>query len=160
MPVMCVGESATPERRKQLGGLMTEVVTDEGRSFRRQKARNVGVIDDLFENDVLSDPQYMAALKIQEIHSRATDGKSCKVLCSPFLIDPGQHDSEWKIIARMDSLRLLHEAFAKLTQTQRDIVEGICVYDHSAANKDDIRAIRRGHHPCLVLPQGQSRNAV
>jgi len=136
LPVVLVGELVTPERRRQLGGVISEMIDEDGsskRKVKRNKARYDCMIEFYFEDGTFSDRQSKAALKYREIYLSGMHGQSGKYLCNPFTIDCGRADPENKIIGHMHNLRLLVEANELLTQEERDIVRDVCAYDKVAS---------------------------
>ncbi len=146
MPVVRVGEMATPERRKQLGGVMTEVVDrDSGGKIytKRHRARLECMLDFYFKEHRISDPQYMAGLKFREIYLRVRYGYSGKVLCNPFLMEAGQADPEGKMLAHIDCIRALEEASKQLLPEQIAVIRNVCGYDEYAGGRDKKRILVR-----------------
>ncbi len=146
-PVLCVGEKATPERCRQLGGVMTEFVASEvagNLPTRRQRVRIENVLDIMFRHRVnpLTDPQYTAGLKFYELFNREKNGKQFKVLCSPFLIDGSPADAEWKMLGHIHSARYLVEAYKVLTSEERGIVRKVCGPDDFPDGKRENRILR------------------
>ena len=145
-PVVCVGVRATRERRRQLGGVMTEVVPSESAGHTpvmRQRARVENVLDIMFRYRVnpLSDRQYKAGLKFYEIYNRSRYGVQFKVLCNPFLI--GDHgDAEWKVLAHVHCERYLVEAYKALTPEEQHLVRKVCGHDDFPENKREHKFIR------------------
>jgi hypothetical protein len=134
MPVVRIGEMATPERRRKLGGLMTEVVDRDasGKAYiKRQRARIECMLDYYFQNYRLDDPQYMAGLKYREIYLRVNFDTNCKILSNPFLMQAGQGDHEGKMHAHIDCLRQLNEVYALLTVPQQTILRDVCGHDQA-----------------------------
>lgn len=129
MPVVRIGELATPERRSQLGGVTTEVVDRDaiGKAYiTRHRARFECVLDDYFEALYINEAQLMDGLKLREVHLRVNCGTSGKVLCQPFLMDTGQGDPEWKMLAHIDCTRQLHDALTVLTAAQQTVLRNVC----------------------------------
>jgi hypothetical protein len=147
MPVVRVGEMATPERCRQLGGVMTEVVdrdVNDKAYIKRHRARLECMLDYYFLHYRISDPQYMAGLKFREIFLRVNYGANCKILCSPFIIGAKRSDPESKILAHLDCLRWMDEASRTLSQEQLDVVRRVCGYDQYAGGRDSKRILLRG----------------
>jgi hypothetical protein len=135
LPVILVGELVTPERRRQVGGVVTEMIDEDGNSRRkvkRYKARYDCMIEFYCEEGTFSNRQTKAALKYREIYLSGMHGQSGKYLCNPYTIDCGRADPENKILGHMHNLRLLVEANELLTQEERDIVRDVCAYDKVA----------------------------
>jgi hypothetical protein len=136
LPVVLVGELVTPERRRQAGGVVTEMIDEEGsrgRKVKRHKARYDCMIEFYADENAFSERQTKAALKYREIYLSGMHGQSGKYLCNPFTIDCGRADPESRIIGHMHNLRLLVEANELLTQEERDIVRDVCAYDKAAS---------------------------
>ncbi len=143
LPAILIGELATPERRRQLGGVKTEVVvSDENgrRKMKRDIARYECMIEFLFDEGIATQRQTKAALKYREIYLSGQHGQSGRYLCAPFTIDCGRADPENRIISHMHNLRLLIEANELLTKEERDIVRDVCGYD-KAPSAYEIRYI-------------------
>ena len=133
---MLVGELATPERRRQSGGVKTEVVASDSpgkRIIKRQRARYECAIEYYYEEGSFTGRQTRAALKYREIYLSGMHGQSGKYLCNPYTIDCGRADPESRIIGHMHNLRLLIEVNELLTQEERDIVRDVCAYDKIAS---------------------------
>jgi hypothetical protein len=147
MPVVRIGEMATPERCQKLGGVMTEVVDRDasGKAYiKRHKARLECALDYYFKTFRLTDQQYVAGLKFREIYLRVNYGASGKILCHPFLMDTGKGDPEWKMLAHIDCSRQLNEVYALLTPAQQSIVRNVCGHDEYAGTKDLKQTLLRG----------------
>ena len=147
MPVVRVGELATPERRRQLGGVMTEVVDRDatGKAYiKRHRARFECALDEYFNMFQISNPQYMAGLKFREIYLRVNYGTNSKILCQPFLMDTGQGDPEWKMLAHIDCARWLDEATKKLSPEQLYVVRNVCGHDEYAGSHARKKTLLRG----------------
>jgi len=145
-PVARAGERATPERRHQLGGVITEVVDRDatgGTYIKRHRARIECMLDYYFRKHRISDAQYMAGLKFREIYLRTTYGYSFKVLCNPFLMEAGQADHEGRMLAHLDCGRLLSEATKQLMPEELTIVRNVCGYDEFAGGRDKKRILMR-----------------
>jgi hypothetical protein len=146
MPVVRVGELATPERRRQLGGVMTEVVDRDasGKAYmKRHRVRIECMLDYYFNEFRLTEAQYMAGLKFREFYLRVNFGTNCKILCNPFLMQPGQADPEGKALAHLHCLRMLDEAYAVLSQVQREVVRDVCGHDEYPGNHARKKALLR-----------------
>ncbi|MGB9152208.1 MAG: hypothetical protein WCD70_03870 [Alphaproteobacteria bacterium] len=146
LPVVLVGELVTPERRRQLGGVVTEMVDEDGssrRKMKRHKARYDCMIEFYCDEGTFSDRQTKAGLKYREIYLSGIHGQSGKYLCNPFTIDCGRADPENKIIGHMHNLRLLVEANELLTEEERGIVRDVCAYDRVASAYDLKRILLR-----------------
>jgi len=106
-----------PERRRQLGGVMTEVVDRDagGKAYmKRHRVRIECMLDYYYDSFRINDPQLKAGLKFREIYLRVNFGTNCKILCNPFLMEAGQADPEGKAHAHLHCLRMLDEAYCKL----------------------------------------------
>jgi hypothetical protein len=148
-PVVIVGERATPERRKQLGGVVSEIVeVEEPRSLKtkvkRDRANYVSTLAYYHGTKRLNDPQTVAGEKYAELFNRVTFGYHYKVLCNPFLIDPGQADPEARMVAHMDCIRQLREIDALLSPAQRRVIINVCGYGERAKDKDERQTLQRG----------------
>ncbi len=146
-PVVCVGEMATPERRQQLGGVMTEFVASEipgNLPTKRHRVRIENVLDIMYRNRVnpLSDPQFTVALKFHELFNHGRNGSTFKVLCQPFIVDGGKADPQWKMIAHIDCARYLVEAYDFLTPEEQAIVRKVCGHDEFPDGKREHRILR------------------
>lgn len=146
-PVKCVGEMATPERRRQQGGVMTEQVPSESAGNLptiRHRVRIENVLDLMFRCRVnpLTDPQYTAGLKFYELFNHDKNGDKFKVLCSPFVMDGTHTGAEWKVLAHMSSARYLVEAYKQLTLEEQAIVRKVCGYDDFPEGKREHRVLR------------------
>jgi len=146
-PVIRVGEMATPERRKQLGGVMTEVVASElpgEPPSKRQRTRVENVLDIMFRYRVnpLSIPQHTAGLKFYELFNHDKNVPRFKVLCNPFKIEYRPDDAEWKALAHVHSARYLVEAYKQLTEEEQAVVRKVCGYDEFPEGKREHRLLR------------------
>jgi hypothetical protein len=147
MPVVRVGELATPERRHQLGGVMTEVVDREvgGKAYiKRHRVRIECMLDYYFNGYHINDTQYMAGLKFREIYLRVNYDTNCKVLCSPYLRSAKHADPEAKILAHLDCIRWLDEACKLLSPEQLAMVRKVCGYDEFAGTHANKKTLLRG----------------
>jgi hypothetical protein len=147
MPVVRVGELATPERRRQLGGVMTEVIDRDagGKAYmKRHRVRIECMLDYYFNAYRINERQYTAGLKFREIYLRVNYDTNCKILCSPFLINTGRADPEGKIMAHMDCIRWLDEACKLLSSEQLTMVRKVCGYDEYAGTFANKKTLLRG----------------
>jgi hypothetical protein len=139
MPVVRVGEMATPERRRQQGGVMTEVLDRDSTGnaiMKRHRARIECMLDYYFNEFRINNPQYMAGMKFREIYLRVNYGYSCKILCNPFLMDSGRGYPEGKMLAHIDCMRYLNEAYQLLSPEQASVMRDVCGMDEYPGNKD------------------------
>jgi len=144
--VVRIGELATKERRRQQGGMVTEVIDREasGKAYiKRQRARLECMLDYYHKQNRISDPQYTAGIKFREIYLSAIYGYSFKVLCNPYLMEAKHADPEGRMLAHIDCTRLLREACDRLTPEQRSLVRDVCGYDRFAGGRDKKRILLR-----------------
>jgi hypothetical protein len=141
-----VGELATPERRRQLGGVATEVVDRDANGkvyIERHRAEYECVVDFYWRTRKINDPQRAAAIKLREIYIHVSHGFDSTNLGGA-LVDAGIGNHEKQIATYLDSLNQLKAARAKLTPAQRTILRNVCGYDEYAEDKDDKETLARG----------------
>jgi hypothetical protein len=147
VPVVRVGEMATPERRRQLGGVVTEVVDRDATGkvyMKRNKARYECIIDYYHDTYRLDDPQFMAAQKFAEMFNGANFGSEFSILASPYIFITASSDPEAKAHRRLDCYRHLQEIEKKiLTPAQWKVVVKVCGRDERAGNTDYLETLRR-----------------
>ena len=137
MPVIRVGEVVTPERRRQLGGVMTEVIDRDstGKAYiKRQRVKIECMLDYYYDKFRINDHQNMAGQKYRELYTRVNFGSSYKVLTSPFLMADKQSDPEARMVAHIDCIRNLTEVDMLLSPQQRDVMRDVCGYDEPCGN--------------------------
>lgn len=144
--VVRVGELATPERRRKLGGVTTEVVDRDvtGKAYiKRHRVRIECMLDYYFNAYYLNEPQHMAGLKCREIYLRVNFDTNCKVLCAPYLIRAGHSDAEGKILARIECERYWLEACNLLSKEQLAVIRKVCGYDEYAGTTAYMKTLLR-----------------
>ena len=140
-PVVRIGEIATPERRRQNGGLITEVADRDASGnvyTKRQRAKYECILDCYHDEYRLNDAQYTAGLKFQEIFHRCFCGHAAKELCAPFLIDGGEGSAEHRVIAHIYCTRLLDEALEQMTKKQQAVVRSVCGFGVPAGHSNKL----------------------
>jgi hypothetical protein len=141
-----IGETATPERRRQLGGVETEIVDRDASGkvyIKRQRARLECMLDYYLKERRINDAQHKAGTKFRYIYLRAAHHYSCLTLTNRFLIEPGQADPEWRFMNHLDCTRILIVACKELTPEEYAIVRNVCGYDFYAGGRDNKRILDR-----------------
>jgi hypothetical protein len=138
------GETATPERRRQLGGVETEIVDRDASGkvyIKRQRARLECMLDYYLKLRRISEEQYKAGCKFRYLYLRAAHNYSCLNLTDRFRMEPKQADPEWRLLNHMDCIRVLIVASKELTPEEYAIVRNVCGYDSFAGNRENKRIL-------------------
>ena len=149
LSAVCMGGQATPERRRQLGGTVTEEVFDcaAARKVTRHRAKLECVLDFYFRTRKINKRQHMAGVRYQELSLRVSGGFDCMILAGSFQANSGYGNNERKMALYMDALKYLKKALDKLTPAQRTILRDVCDDNKYAASKDNketlVRALER-----------------
>ncbi len=141
LPARC-WERATMERRRQLGGLITEVVDRDLRGnsiLKRHKAKIECHLDIYLYRGQLSVPEYDAGMIFRKAYMRYV--LDIKVDDD---VQGGRADAEMAMLAVPHSKKLIDEAHDVLSQPQWMVVEAICGLDDTAGNSYRFETFRRG----------------
>lgn len=137
-----VGELATVERCRQLGGMVTEVVDRDLRGnpiIKRHKAKIECHLDIYLYREQLSIPEYDAGMIFRKAYSRYVLG--IKVEDD---VQGACGDVEMAMLAVPHSKKLLDQAHGVLSQPQWMVIEAICGLDDTAGNSYRFETFRRG----------------
>lgn len=137
-----VGEFATVERCRQLGGMITEVVDRDLRGnpiFKRHKAKIECHLDIYLYREQLSLAEYDAGMIFRKAYMRYVLG--IKVEDD---VQGGRADAEMAMLAVPHSKKLLDQAHEVLSQPQWMVIEAICGLDDTAGNSYRFETFRRG----------------
>ena len=137
-----IGELATVERCRQLGGVITEVVDRDLRGspiLKRHKAKIECHLDICLLREWISIPEYDAAMIFRKAYLRYVRG--VKVDDD---VQGGRADAEMAMLAVPHSKKLLDQAHAVLSQPQWRMVETICGLDDTAGNSSRFETFRLG----------------
>lgn len=136
------GEVATPERQKQQGGVVSEVVDRDAHGNvyqRRHRAVAECMLDAYHYRGNLTEDEYQAGMKFRRAFLRAVFGLNVEDPASS-----GEYDPEMAMLIVPISEELLRAAYAELTSAQKKIVMSVCGYDECAGNSDRIETLHRG----------------
>ena len=137
-----VGELATMERCRQLGGVITEVVDRDLRGspiLKRHKAKIECHLDICLIREWISIPEYDAAMIFRKAYLRYVLG--VKVEDN---VQGGRADAEMAMLAVPHSKKILDQAHGVLSQPQWMMVEAICGMDDTAGSGNRFITFRRG----------------
>ena len=137
-----LGERATVERCRQLGGLLTEVVDRDLRGnpiYTRQKAKIECHLDIYRYREALSAAEYEAGMIFRKAYVRYVLG--IKVEDD---VAGGRADAEMAMLAVPHSKKLLDQAHGVLSTPQWMVIEAICGMDDTAGNSYRFETFRRG----------------
>lgn len=137
-----VGELATVERCRQLGGVITEVVDRDLRGnpiLRRHKAKIECHLDLCLLREWISIPEYDAGMIYRKAYLRyvrrvKTDDDT----------QGGRADAEMAMLSIPHSKKLLDQAHGVLSPAQWRMVEAICGMDDTAGNSSRFETFRLG----------------
>jgi hypothetical protein len=142
-----IGETATPERRKQHGGVTTEIVDRDATgkaTITRHKAKLECVLDFYLRTRRIDDPQHAAGIKLRGIYKQVSHGFDSSNFSGALLADTGNGNHEKQIAAYLDSIKKLKKLYARLTPAQRRVLRDVCGYDEYAKDKDEKETLVRG----------------
>jgi hypothetical protein len=136
------GELATLERRRQLGGVTTEVIDRDLRGgvlLKRHTAVCECQLDVYKFREQLTDKEYDAGLIYRRAFMRYVLG-----IQVDDKVQGGRSDAEMAMLSIPHSKKLLDQAHAVLSQPQSTVVRAICGLDDSAGNTYRFETFRRG----------------
>lgn len=137
-----LGELATVERCRQLGGVITEVVDRDLRGspiVKRHKVKIECHLDIYLYREQLSIPEYDAGMIFRKAYVRYVLG--IKVEDD---VQGGRADAEMAMLAVPHSKKLLDQAHGVLSTPQWMVIEAICGLDDTAGNSYRFETFRRG----------------
>jgi hypothetical protein len=137
-----LGERATLERRRQLGGIIVEVVDRDLRGspiIRRDKAAIECHLDIYKYREQISIPEYDAGMIFRKAYVRYVLG--IKVEDN---VQGASGDVEMAMLAVPHSKKLLDQAHGVLSTPQWMVIEAICGLDDTAGNSYRFETFRRG----------------
>jgi len=121
------GETVTRERRRQNGGVISEIMErdNSGKAYiKRQRACAECVLDYYLSRGKISAPEYEAAMKFRKAYLRAV--LRVKVEDN----GAGAHgDPEMAMLIIAESERRLRQAYAVLSPSQKTVVISVCGHD-------------------------------
>ena len=119
-----IGETATPERRRQLGGVESEIVDRDASGkilIRRQKARMECVLDYYWRTRRLTEVQREAGLRFRAIYWHVQVGPEHMLIDNMILVDNGRGNHERKMLTHIGCVEALN-AVRKLLSPAQDIL--------------------------------------
>ena len=147
-PSFRLGEQATPERRRQNGGIASEIIARDysGNVFiERHKARIECMLDYYLAKQWLSPAQHAAALKYREHYLRVHFGAHSKIFNDALRnLMSGHRDPDAPLIAFIGSIEQLEKAEEKLSSAQREVIRRVCGYDQPAGDTRYKLTLQRG----------------
>lgn len=136
------GELATLERRRQLGGVVTEVIDRDLRGgvlLKRHKAVCECQLDVYKYRETISESEYDAGMIYRDAFQYYVLGVKTKDRASG-----GRGDVEMAMINIPMSKKLLDQAHAVLTQSESAVVRAVCGLDDCAGNSYRLQLLQRG----------------
>ena len=141
LPARC-GDRATAERRRQLGGIIAEVVDRDLRGnpvIRRDRAVIECHLDIYKYREMISIPEHEAGTIFRKAYQRYV--LRIKVDDD---VQGGRADAEMAMLSIPASKKLLDQAHAALSLPQWMMVEAICGLDDTAGGTSRFETFRRG----------------
>ena len=144
-----LGEQATMERRRQLGGVVAEVIDRDLRGnpfMKRDRARCECVLDDYLYRLLLTLSEHEAGMKFRCAYLRGV----CRVMVD----DPGtggEYDPEMAMLIVPISEEILREAYKVLTKAQKEIMIRVCGHGEWAGGTDKLETLRRALERLVTL---------
>lgn len=136
------GDSPTPERRAQNGGVAKEVTDRDCRGnalMYRFKAVADCPLDAYFQRGHLTETEYKASMKFRHAYLRAI----LRVKVQD--IDSGSRgDPEMAALMPIHSERILNEAYAVLSSAQKALIISVCGHDEWAGGFYKLQTLHRG----------------
>lgn len=137
-----IGEFATMERCRQLGGMITEVVDRDLRGspiMKRHKAKIECHLDIYRYREMISIPEHEAGTIFRKAYQRYV--LRIKVEDD---VQGGRADAEMAMLSIPASKKLLDQAHAVLSLPQWMMIEAICGLDDTAGGTSRFATFRRG----------------
>lgn len=153
-PPVRLGETATKERRRHDGGVVTEVVERDpaGNAYiKRQRAYSECRLEMYFRRNYLAEPEFRAGMKFREVYLRHLCGIRLGGSYAPYLNERGHADAEGRVMAGLASERVLQAAYGALSEKQKEIVRSVCGHDQSAMRAARILTLKRGLEKLATL---------
>jgi hypothetical protein len=136
------GETPTPERRLQHGGVSAEVIDRDNRGkvlMHRFKAIAECPLDAYWQRGHLTEAEYKAGTKFRHAYFRAILRIQVEDKGS------GAHgDPEMSMIAPIYSEQILREAYVVLSPLQKAVIVAVCGHDEWAGGTPKIKTLHRG----------------
>ena len=143
-----IGETATPERRRQLGGVLTEVIDRDATGkacIKRQKGKLECVLDYYWRTKRINDPQHQAGMKFREIYLRVNNGFAHKMLGDLVLVDDASLHVEERMLQHIVCMQQLDKIREKLSPSQEKIIVQVCCdnkfFGHDERKKTFLRGL-------------------
>lgn len=137
-----MGEKPTPERRRQNGGVISEIV-DRGAGDRILVKRYRAVwecpLDVYLDREVITEPEYRAGQKFRNAYFRAVLGIKVDDIGTG-----NEGDREMAMLSPIYSDRLLCDAYEALSPKQKAIVVSVCGHDEVAGETARLKTLHRG----------------
>ena len=138
----CNGLIPTDERRKQNGGVSSEIINRDknGKPLtKRYKSVWDCPLDVYLDRSVIDVSEHAAGYKFRHAYFRAVLGIRVSDIGSG-----NQGDKEMAVITPIYSERLLSEAYEALTPEQKTIVISVCGHDECAGKTAKLQTLHRG----------------
>jgi hypothetical protein len=146
------GTTPTPERRRQHGGVIKEVVDRDAEGnvlIQRYKAAFECPLDAYRLKDKITESEHRAGIKFRHAYMRAV----LKIRVED--IGSGSHGSyDMAALLPIHSERVLNEAYSVLTPQQKAAVIAVCGHDERP-NRDYFQTLHRGLEILAVLWDGE-----
>ncbi len=144
-----VGELATKERRRQHGGVRTEIVdrsVDNKAIVKRHRAIAECTLDRYFLRELISEAEYEAGMKFRHAYLRAV----LRIKVDD--VGVGAHgDLEMSALMVIKSEKLLREAYGVLSLAQQTVIIAVCGFDEWAGGAYRLETFHRGLEKLIDL---------
>ncbi len=142
-----IEELATEERRKQNGGVITEVIDRDATGkvhIERHRAKNECILDYYLRTHRINLAQHEAGTKLSELFARALHGTDSTALNDVFSFDGlGGHAQE-KMADFVEAMEQLRVILPKLSSPQKRVLRNVCGYNECAGTYANRLTLARG----------------
>lgn len=138
---------ASPERKKQLCGLVTEIVSVASAGgcahVKRCKAKVECVLDGYLLRRKITETQHHAGIMFREIYTCHHTSSAHSGTGGTFIYVPNRNIKEMQMVGQLDAHRSLEAVFSRVSTAQRDILEKVCGYDEYAGSHAKLKTLCR-----------------